>query len=348
MKLSLPFLFNPQGDDSLEHRQMFLGNSTNIMNLNNVRYRWAVSLYRQMRENFWVAEKVDLTTDQSDYRALSVAERRAFDGIVGYLTYLDSIQTHNLPVLARYITAPEVRLCLAEHASQEALHNQSYQYLIETLIPAERRNTIYDLWRTDPVLLRRTGFIAELYQQFWNDQSVSSYFAALCANYLLEGLYFYNGFIFFYSLAARGLMSGTASMIRYIQRDELTHVRLFQKILKEAEQVFGLDLASTLVPMTAQAVEEEIHWSTYILEGVPAMTPDSIVSYTQHLANLRLRALELKPLYANVSNPFVAFERVGDISSEGLLKGNFFESTVTAYNQSSVLTGWSEVGSMAL
>lgn len=118
-------IFNPQGNDDPEHRSIWFGDTTNLMQLNDVRYNWAVGLYRQMRENFWVAEKLDITQDVTDYVNLTLDERRAFDGILSYLTFLDSVQTVNLPQLKVSITAPEVSMCMAEQISQEALHNQS-------------------------------------------------------------------------------------------------------------------------------------------------------------------------------------------------------------------------------
>ena len=53
------------------------------------------------------------------------------------------------------------------------------------------------------------------------------------ANYILEGIYFYSGFSFFYALGRQGKMLGTVSEIKYIQRDELTHLALFQGIFRE-------------------------------------------------------------------------------------------------------------------
>ena len=47
-------LFNPNGNDAVEHRSIWFGETTNLMQLNDVRYTWAVGLYKQMRENFWV------------------------------------------------------------------------------------------------------------------------------------------------------------------------------------------------------------------------------------------------------------------------------------------------------
>lgn len=335
-------IFNPTGQDDIEHRQMLGGNITNIMNLNSVRYKWAAQLYRQMRENFWIAEKVDLSDDINSYRTLSEEVRRAFDGILSYLTYLDSIQTRNLPMLSKYITAPEVVMCMTEQASQEVLHNSSYQYLIETILPSDKREGIYDLWREDPVLLRRTKFIAQAYQAFWDDPTDSAYFTALCANYILEGLYFYNGFIFFYNLNSLGMMPNTAAMIRYIHRDELTHVRMFQKILPEAAEALGQDITQVLPAMMAQAVEEESLWSRHIIQGVPGITGHSIDNYTQHLANLRLRALGLEELYPDAVNPYAVIEKTADTSSEGNIRGNFFEDTITGYSQSTAVEGWAE------
>ena len=50
---------------------------------------------------------------------------------------------------------------------------------------------------------------------------------------ILEGLFFYSGFAFFYHLARKQKMVATSTMINYINRDEQLHVDLFVKIYKE-------------------------------------------------------------------------------------------------------------------
>ncbi len=186
-------IFNPSGDDAIKNRSIWFGNTTNLMQLNDVRYTWAVGLYQQMRENFWIPQRLDITQDVTEYGHLTDEERYAYDGILSYLTFLDSVQTCNIPHLKGSVTAPEISLCMAEQISQEAMHNQSYQYLIETIIPSDRRGEVYDFWRTDKVLKDRCEFIASLYQQYIDKQTTESYFIALLADYLLESLYFYNG-----------------------------------------------------------------------------------------------------------------------------------------------------------
>ena len=111
IKMSVNPVFNPAGDDS--RRDIWFGNTTNLMELNNVQYHWAVRLYQQMRENFWIPQRIDLTQDITEYSNLTAEERRAYCGILSYLTFLDSLQTCNIPHLKGSITAPEISLCMA-------------------------------------------------------------------------------------------------------------------------------------------------------------------------------------------------------------------------------------------
>ena len=62
--------------------------------------------------NFWIPEEINLSADLKDYKNLTAAERTAYDKILSFLVFLDSIQTANLPCIAQYITANEVNLCL--------------------------------------------------------------------------------------------------------------------------------------------------------------------------------------------------------------------------------------------
>lgn len=338
-------LFNPTGDDKTENRSIWYGNTTNLMQLNDVRYSWAVGLYQQMRENFWIPQKLDVTQDVTDYWNLTKEERRAYDGILAYLTFLDSIQTCNIPHLKTTITAPEVSLCMAEQISQEAMHNQSYQYLIETIIPSDKRNSVYEFWRTDSVLFERCQFIADMYQAYVDNPTPENYFTALMGDYLLEGIYFYNGFIFFYNLASRMLMPGSTDVFKLIQRDELSHVRLYQKILPEAMATFPHS-NEQIYQMFSEAVEHEIKWTNHIVgDKILGISSTSTEQYTKYLANIRLRAIGLSPLYIEDKynkSPYAHLERFSDTKGEANTKANFFEAGVTSYQMSSALAGWDD------
>lgn len=339
-------IFNPNGDDRIENRSIWFGNTTNLMNLNSVKYSWAIGLYNQMRENFWIPQKLDLTQDVTDYKNLTPSERRAFDGILSYLTFLDSVQTCNIPHLKSTVTAPEVSLCLAEQLSQEALHNHSYQYMIETIIPSDRRDSIYEFWRTDKLLFERCRFIASLYQQYIDNPNPETYFVALVADYILESILFYNGFNYFYSLSNRMLMAGSADVFKMINRDELSHVRLYQKLIPEAMKVMPYSIAE-IYRMFEMAVDNEIKWTNHIIgDYILGITATSTEEYTRYLANKRLKAIGLEALYDEdkyKKNPYSHLEKFADTGKNAETKANFFEAQVTSYQMATTVKGWEEL-----
>ena len=197
-------LFNPDGDTDVRLRRMIGGNTTNLNDFNNMRYSWVSGWYRQAMNNFWIPEEISLAQDVKDYPRLDAAERTAYDKILSFLVFLDSIQTANLPNLGEYITANEVNLCLNIQTFQECVHSQSYSYMLDTICsPTQRDNILYQ-WKTDEHLLRRNTFIGECYNAFQREKSPEALLRALMANYILEGVYFYSGFMFFYNLSRNG------------------------------------------------------------------------------------------------------------------------------------------------
>lgn len=339
-------LFNPLGDDSLSKRRVIKGDSTNIFNLNNVKYQWANQLYRTMMGNFWIPEKIDLTQDKNDYKNLTDQEKEAYDGILSFLIFLDSIQTNNIPNVCDYITAPEINLILSIQTFQEAIHSQSYQYIIESILPKEIRNSIYDKWREDKILFERNKYIAEMYQKFLEEPNDKNFSKVIIADYLLEAIYFYNGFNFFYLLASRNRMMGTSDVIRLINRDELSHVVIFQHLLKEIRNEnpdFFND--EEIYSMFRKAVEQEINWTNHIIGNqILGITEETTEQYTKWLANERLRSIGLKPIYKGFNkNPYKHLTKFADTEGEGNVKANFFEGTVTSYNMSSSIDGWDEI-----
>jgi len=339
MKANL--IFNPKGDDAVENRTIIKGNTTGLFQLNATKYSWAKSMYQVMVGNFWLPEKVSgLWEDAIQFKnALTNEERRAYKGILSFLIFLDSIQTVNLPNFSEYITAPEVNLLLSIQAYQEAIHSQSYATILETVVDSSDREEIYYFWRDDEHLLERNKFIWGIYQKFIDTPNDENFFAGVVGNFLLESIYFYNGFAFFDTLADQTKMVATDRMINYIRRDELTHVTIFANIIKEIKKEFPeIYNEKVITDMMGIAVEQEIKWSKHILgKNIIGMSHANIDQYTKYLANNRLSMLGIAPLYPDViTNPYKHLDRLQDNNSE---KWNFFETTVTNYSQSTSMNG---------
>ncbi|ACB54224.1 ribonucleoside-diphosphate reductase beta subunit [Crocosphaera subtropica ATCC 51142] len=335
-------IFNPTGKDNKEKRHLWGGDTTNVINLNETRYGWARTIYQTMREGYWIPQRTDLSQDKLDYVNLIPGERRALKGILSYLNFLDSVQVANIPELSRYITAPEARMCLAEQTSQEAMHGETYQYITESIIPENEQHEVYDFWKKDLLLNERCEFIASYYQTLADNPCGETYFMALIGDYLLEGLLFYQGFLFFYNLASSQRLAGCAKLIKQINMDELTHVSLYQKLITEAKTKFSYS-EDEITELFVNTVEKEIEWTNHIFDGqILGVSEASTEAYTKYLANLRLKAIGISAIYPEVENPYAHLDWA-DFKGIGKSKAAFFETEVTGYAQPTAVKGWEKL-----
>ena len=335
-------LFNPGGDTEVRLRRMIGGNTTNLNDFNNMRYPWVSGWYRQAMNNFWIPEEINLSQDVKDYPNLSAPERRAYDKILSFLVFLDSIQTANLPCIGEYVTANEVNLCLSIQTFQECVHSQSYSYMLDTICSPTQRDDILYQWKTDEHLLRRNTFIGDLYNEFQKKKDAFTLLKVMMANYILEGVYFYSGFMFFYNLARNGKMPGSAQEIRYINRDENTHLWLFRNIIlelqKENPELFTPENIEVLRGMLEEGVRQEVAWGHYVIgDDIPGLTKGMVTDYIKYLGNLRWAGLGYGTLYEGYDSEPENMAWVSQYSNANMVKTDFFEAKSTAYAKSTAL-----------
>ena len=335
-------LFNPEGDTDVRLRRMINGNTTNLNDFNNMRYPWVSDWYRQAMNNFWIPEEIKLSADVKDYPRLLPAERTAYDKILSFLVFLDSIQTANLPHIGEYITANEVNLCLSIQTFQECVHSQSYSYMLDSICSPTERNAILYQWKDDEHLLRRNTFIGNCYNEFQEYKDSTTLLKVMMANFILEGIYFYSGFMFFYNLSRNGKMPGSAQEIRYINRDENTHLWLFRNIIlelqKEEPQLFTAETIAELKEMLMEGVRQEIEWGHYCIgNNIPGLTRDMVSDYIRYLGNLRWTSLGYEPLYPEHTAEPESMAWVSQYSNANMVKTDFFEAKSTAYAKSTAL-----------
>ncbi|MEA5014761.1 MAG: ribonucleotide-diphosphate reductase subunit beta [Candidatus Limiplasma sp.] len=335
-------LFNPNGDSEVRLRRMIGGNTTNLNDFNNLKYPWVSDWYRQAMNNFWIPEEINLTQDVKDYPKLEAAERQAYDKILSFLVFLDSIQTANLPSVGEYITANEVNLCLTIQSFQECVHSQSYSYMLDTICNPQERDAILYQWKTDERLLARNTFIGDLYNAFQQDKDEFTFLKVLVANYILEGVYFYSGFMFFYNLGRNGKMPGSVQEIRYINRDENTHLWLFRNILQELQrekpELFTPERVEILREMIREGIRQEIAWGEYVIgDQIQGLTGGMVRDYIQYLGNLRCTSLGFAPLFEGCDREPESMTWVSQYANANLVKTDFFEAKSTAYAKSTAM-----------
>lgn len=341
MEIKRKDLFNEKGDVELSKRRMINGNTTNLNDFNNVKYTWTSEWYRTAMNNFWIPEEINMNQDVKDYRNLDEHEKSAYDKVLSFLIFLDSIQTANLPNIGDYTTANEVNLCLTIQAYQEAIHSQSYSYILDTIASPEERTDILYQWRDDDHLLARNKFIGDIYNEFVENPTAENYMRSVIGNYILEGIYFYSGFMFFYNLGRMGKMPGTVQEIRYINRDENTHLWLFRNMIlelkKEEPHLFTEEKLEEYRDMLREGVRQEIAWGQYAIgDKIQGLTQEMVKDYIEYLGNLRARGLGLGNLFEDNPEEPNSMKWVSQYADPNEIKTDFFEGKPSAYSKSTV------------
>lgn len=324
---------------------MINGESSNILNWDDVHYPWAYPLYKNMLGNFWTPFEINMSGDVRQWHDLSDDERESFAKIIGLLAFLDSVQTDYGIRVAEYITDSSVNSLMIILAQQEVVHNHSYSYVLSSLVPKAKQEEIFEYWKHDPILLERNEFIAKGYESFIHDMTPMSMLKSLVYDVILEGLFFYASFAFFYDLARQGKMTSSSQMINYINRDEQLHVLLFtniyKEILHENPELRTAELGEFVYDTFEEAVRLEVKWSHYIIgnkfDGIDGHDLEEYVKFT---ANKRLAQLGYGKLYPNAQNKMGWIRYFEDIDSS---KQDFFEGKSRQYTKTDEDNGFDDL-----
>ena len=287
---------------------IFGGKSCGILNWNDIAYPHWYKMYKRLLGNYWQADEVNMSSDVKQFPELTDTEQEAYLKIIGLLSTLDAPQTRTALLISLYATDPSVQSIMAVIAQQEAVHNESYSYVLSSVVSLDEQNESFQHGRKDPVLLKRNEQIMKQYNQFVKEPTIDNILKTLVYTSLLEGMFFYSGFAFFYNLARQNKMVGTSTMISYINRDELEHGRfiaeLFRATLAENPEYNTEEFADWVYTHFRNSVELEIEWSHYVLQDVGGIDLDEMAGYVKYRANKMLRMMGLSEIYPDyVDNP---------------------------------------------
>ena len=335
-------LFNENCPQGVTTTSLINGKTSGVINLNSIKYQWAYNLWEIMLNNTWFPKEVDITKDITQYKTLTPSEKGLYDKVLAQLIFMDGLQTNNtVDNVNPWITAPEINMCLVRQAMEEALHSQSYAVMVDSI--SINTNEIYEMWRVDKKLYSKNKHIVDIYNRYASEaeDSMEAKIYMIVANQCLEGIYFYSGFAAMYALARNGKMPGSAQMIKFIQRDEITHLLLFANIFNsmraEFPESFTEKVMENIRELFKEAANLEIDWGNYITEeGILGLNNEIITNFVHFQVNSRANAIGMEDIYPKVGhkvNPITWFDSFSKIND---IKTNFFEGNNAAYSKGSV------------
>ncbi|WP_096199894.1 ribonucleotide-diphosphate reductase subunit beta [Bacillus sp. FJAT-45350] len=322
------------------------GRSSGILNWNDIAYPQMYDFYHVLLSNFWKAQEINMQDDIKQWNQLSSKEQDTFLRINTQLASLDSLQTPTMTHVMDYVTDPSFKAIFAVISQQEAVHNESYSYILSSLVPLDEQIERFNQAKDDPLVQKRNELILESYEAFRLNPNLKN-LLYLCVNSInLEGIYFYAGFAFFYHLARQQKMLKTSTMISYIQRDEMQHAYFISQfiriLLSENPELNNEENRQYIYQTIAHAVELEKEWAHIILLDIEGIDLSEFDHYVEYLANKRFRQLGLANYFEERDNPMPWIHIFSDEMMNDT-KSDFFEQKSRTYTKVSHSNGFDEL-----
>lgn len=312
-----------------------------------IKYQWAWEHYLNGCANHWMPTEVPMNRDVEIWRSnkLTDDERMVIMRTLGFFSTAESLVGNNL-VLAifKHVTNAECRQYLLRQAFEEAVHTHTFLYVVESL--GLNESEIFNMYREIPTIAKKDAFEMELTTEvldpdFSTDtpEGRQAFLKNLIGYYvIMEGIFFYSGFVMMLSFHRRNLMTGIGEQFQYILRDETVHLNfgidLINGIKSEDPDLWSPEFQQTMVDRIREAVELEIEYAESCLpRGVLGLNAELFRDYVQHVADRRLERIGLPTQYGS-PNPFPWMSETIDLSKEK----NFFETRVTEYQSGGSLS----------
>jgi len=312
-----------------------------------IKYNWAWQAYLDACANHWMPQEIPMGRDIELWKSntLTEDERRVIKRNLGFFSTADSLVANNI-VLAVYkhLTNPEARQYLLRQAFEEAIHTHSYQYCVESLGLDE--GEIFNMYREVASIHNKDAFELALTQDILRPDFETESFEGkvkfldnLIGFYvIMEGIFFYSGFVMMLSFQRRNQMVGVGEQFQYILRDESKHMNfgidVINQLKIENPEIWTKELQEKTIQNIREAVHLEVLYAQDCLpNGILGLNHEMFQEYVQYVADRRLEKIGLRRIY-NSENPFPWMSEILDLRKEK----NFFETRVIEYQTGGALS----------
>lgn len=318
---------------------MLIGKTTpDDMNLHPIRYKWAYDLYNQAVRNTWFPHEIALQEDLQDWARMTEDEKHSVTFLMAFFNPAELIVNRSIALgIYPYLKSPECHLYLAKQMWEEANHCVSFEYVLETF-PFDKEK-IFNLHLDVPSMVAKEEYINRYMRRMTEEtldietpEGKKDFIRNLVAtNIVMEGIWFYSGFMVALSFRQRNMLRNFGSMINWVIRDESLHLKfginLVHTILEENSEILTEDFAKEIGNLIVEGVDLETAYNRDLFpNGILGLNADYVNQYVQYVADRRLEELGL-PKHYNVSNPAKWMGTATDVYE----LVNFFESQNTSY-----------------
>lgn len=269
-------------------RSMFLGEEAGLFDTVHRNYPKVWELYKNMKSLDWDELEFDFTPCNLEFKSMPKAISQVMIRTLAWQWEADSVAANTLlPVMAPFITAPELQALYGRITDNEVLHAATYseivrcsfddpnQVLNEVLQVKEAMQRLSNVGR---VLGRVKRISSEYSLGLRTKDDPEVYDAILMAEVaflVLERIQFMASFAVTFAIGETGAFMQIAKAVQKICQDEFEiHVGSHKEVLRhELSLAIGKGRLAHLMPQIKALIDEvvrsELKWTEYALEGDP-------------------------------------------------------------------------------
>ena len=292
-------------------KKMFLDEGVDIQRFDILKYPAIDKITEKQLGFFWRPEEVDVSKDKKDFDQLTDHEKHIFTSNLKRQILLDSVQGRapNMAFLP-IASLPEIENWIETWSFFETIHSRSYTHIIRNVYPDP--SVVFDRMLDIKEILECGNDIAKYYDELINKPSKKALWMCMMSANALEGVRFYVSFACSWAFAELKKMEGNAKIIKFIARDENTHLagtttilkllkrdeKEFEKIAKETEQ--------ECIDLYIKVIEQEKQWAEYLFKNgsMIGLNENILKQYVEWIGCKRMRAIGLQcPYTVSQMNP---------------------------------------------
>lgn len=329
------------------------GTASGIIDTNDLYIPNLKMLYDSQVSCFWRPEEVNLVPDVADFHdKLTEDERVVYKRSLAMLATLDGPQARYCYALAAYFTDPMASLNLGFQGFMESIHEVSYSSMFSTVLNKREQVAAFEDARTDKLIIERNKPIEDCYNNFISNPTLNTLVKSLVHSMILESLNFHSsGFTTIYNFARKGMMTNSASIISFINRDEIIHLRLVSTLLRvlfaEHPELNNQDFVDYVHSSVKNMMVHEMKWVQDLYAKVDFVPMSDIEGYCKYRVNKVFGSVGLNNIYPgfeeNTFMPWVSVYEMDETAKGAGTKTDFFESRVTNYRTTSEANGFDDL-----
>src|SRR3989344_3078994 len=271
---------------------MLLGKaSPDDYNLYPSYYPWAYDLYNQAVRNTWFPHEIALKEDLDDWAKMTEDERHAVEFLMAFFNPAELIVNRSIALgIYPYLKSAECHLYLAKVMWEEANHCVAFEYILQTF-PVDRERA-FSLHQNVPSMKAKEDFINKYMKRMTEDMldvttidGKRDFIRNLVAtNIVMEGVWFYSGFMVALSFRQRNQLRNVGSLVTWVLRDESLHLKfginLIHGILEENPELLTQEFAEEIRDIILEGVELEAAYNRDLFpRGILGLNADYVNQY---------------------------------------------------------------------